>query len=235
MSTPREQRRSRRAARSRAWPCHQGDHPIHEQDLPQYAEQATAPCCDDPLLLHIFYPPWEPCASPPTFLPLTTSTTSVPTTSPVRAWRFGETADGVIWPCAPSAVPTSRHLSAPVPTCRHPLPVASWWGPLSQRAPCCAGRETTHRGGRAPARVEHWHRTCTLSDQHPCSPVGGMVGHARRVPQRPGSPDVRQALETGQVVLVPYRLIHREGGLKQGRKPRCTRPSMICRPRRVLR
>src|SRR5262249_10234858 len=127
-----------------------------------------------------------------------------PTTRPIRAWRFGEPADGVIWPCAPSTVPTYRHLSAPVPTCRHHLPVASLWGPLSQRAPYRAGRDAAHRSGRAPSLVEHWHRTCTLSDQHPCSPAGGMVGHAIRVQQRLGSPDVCQALETGQVVLVPY-------------------------------
>ena len=31
-----------------------------------------------------------------------------------------------------------------------------------------------------------------------------MVGHAIRVQQRPAATDVRHALETGQVVLVPY-------------------------------
>src|SRR5262249_8791338 len=40
----------------------------------------------------------------------------------------------VMWPHTPSAVPTSRHLSAPVTTCRHPPPA---WGPC-QRSPPCA-------------------------------------------------------------------------------------------------
>src|SRR5262245_62020604 len=189
---------------------HQGDHPIHEQDLPQYVEQAAEHRGDDPLLRHIFYPPWAPWASPPTFLPLTTSTTSVPTTSPIRAWGFGETADGVIWPCAPAAVPTSRHLSAPVPTCRHPRPVASWWGLLSQRAPGCAGRATTHRGGRAPGRVEHWHRTCTLSDQHPCSPAGGISPVQATVEQLKGLPPA--------LIQVAASDILRDAGEAYGRK-----------------
>jgi len=162
-STLREQRRSCRAARSRAWPAIRGTTPYTSTLCPSMPSRPPRLAVMT-LLLHIFYPPWAPCASPPTFLPLTTSTTPVPTTSPVRAWRFGETADGVIWPCAPAAVPTYRHLSAPVRTCRHPLPVASLWDPLSQHATSCAGRDTTHRGGRAPARVERWHRTCTLSD-----------------------------------------------------------------------
>ena len=37
----------------------------------------------------------------------------------------------VMWPHTPSAVPTCRHLSAPVTTCRHHLPV---WGPC-RRSP----------------------------------------------------------------------------------------------------
>ena len=62
-----------------------------------------------------------------------------------------------------------------------------------------------------------------------------MVGHAIRVQQRLGSTDVRHALETGQVVLVPYSPIQREGGLKKGRKPRCTRQRMSCRRTRGLK
>src|SRR5215471_8290233 len=62
----------------------------------------------------------------------------------------------------PSAVPTCRHLSAPVP----PLSaLAAGRGPLSAcpaaRVPCRPGRETTRHSGRAPGRAERWHGTCT--------------------------------------------------------------------------
>jgi hypothetical protein len=91
----------------------------------------------------------------------------------------------------------------PLTTCRHRLPVESLWDPLAACVPCRAGLDAMHRDGRAPRRVAHWHRTCTLSDQHQGSPAGGIASHASRVPQSPGATDVRQTLETGQVVRVP--------------------------------
>jgi len=96
------------------------------------------------------------------------------------------------------------HLSAPVPRLSAPsCRWRSWWGPSHSALPAApAVRPRTVAGGHRPGlSIGTEHALCQT--KHPCSPVGGMVGHARRVPQRPGSPDVRQALETGQVVLVP--------------------------------
>jgi hypothetical protein len=50
-----------------------------------------------------------------------------------RPWcHYTSLALQVRWPHAPSAVPTCRHRSAPVTTCRHPLPVGSWEEPLAE-------------------------------------------------------------------------------------------------------
>src|SRR5215475_2788217 len=105
-----------------------------------------------------------------------------------------------LWPCAPSAVPT----------CRHPRPAASLWGPLSELVTCRAGRDAAHRGGRAPGRVEHWHRTCTLSDQHPCSPADGISPLQATVEQLKGLPSA--------LIQVAASAILRDEGEAYGRK-----------------
>ena len=87
-------------------------------------------------------------------------------------------------------------LSAPVTTCGHHLPVGSLEEPLTELLTYGPGCAATPRGGRAPGRVEHWHRTCTLSDQQQGSPAGGSADHTIRVQQQPGSPGVRHVLET---------------------------------------
>src|SRR5262252_7410847 len=110
----------------------------------------------------------------------------------------------------------------------------------SRRIACRAGREVAHEGGR-DRPVQPWRGTCFS----PCSVHTASEGRrestvaAPIVPDacmtRPGSTGVRHALETGQVVQVPYSPIQREDGLKKGRKPRCTRQRMICRHTRELR
>src|SRR5713101_4508492 len=136
---------------------HQGGHRIHEQDLSQCAEQAAEQRFDDHMLLHIFHPPCEPCASPATFPPQTRSTPSVPTTRPVWAWRCGAIARGVLRPLPAPAVTICRHLSPHVVTVCRGGPCRR---PPSQPVACRAGREGTPQGGRASGRVSRWHGKC---------------------------------------------------------------------------
>ena len=61
----------------------------------------------------------------------------------------------VMWPHAPSAVPT----------CRHHLPGGSLSALPVERVAGRPGRDATRHGGRAPGWVERWHRTCIRSVQ----------------------------------------------------------------------
>jgi len=71
----------------------------------------------------------------------------------------------VMGPHAPSAVSTCRHRSAPVTTCRHPLPGGSLEALPAERVAGHPGSAATRHGGRAPGWGERWHRTCTRSVQ----------------------------------------------------------------------
>src|SRR5262245_12781604 len=83
---------------------YQGSYPVHEQRLPQGTEQAAEHRFDDHVLLHISPPLFMPRTSPLAFPHHTSLTLSVPTVRPAYESRSGETAGGVTWPCAPSAV-----------------------------------------------------------------------------------------------------------------------------------
>ena len=107
----------------------------------------------------------------------------------------------VMWPHTPPPcrpVGTCRHLSPPVGTiCRCGALVGA---PLRTRClpprTCC---DAPWREGTG-SRVERWHRTCIRSVQQQRSTAGGDARRAVRMPQRPASTGVRQALATGQVV-----------------------------------
>ena len=121
--------------------------------------QAAEHRFDHYVLLHIFHPPYEPCASPPTVPPQTPSTTSVPTTRPVPCMECGAPAGGVLWTITPPAVTIYRQLSPPVVTvCRD-----GSCNPPSPPVACRTEREGTPHGGRTAGRGQRWHGKCSLS------------------------------------------------------------------------
>src|SRR5262245_26074913 len=143
--------------------------------------QAAEHRFDHYVLLHIFHPPCEPCASPPT-VPPQTPLLQLPCQprDPCRAWRGGAPTGGVRRPRTPSAVTICRQLSPPIVTvCRAVEP------PSAQPVTCRAGRDLTPHGRRAAGRVERWHEKYLLKDLDRtfvwcqpagCSSVAGPAG-----------------------------------------------------------
>src|SRR5262245_30905998 len=123
--------------------------------------QAAGHRFDHYVLLPIFHPPCEPCASPPTVPPQPPSTTSVPTTRPVPCVARRSAYRGC--PAAPHPV-RGDDMSAAVTTYRHRLPGRAVEPPSAQPVTCRAGRDLTPHGGRASGRGERWHEKCLLKD-----------------------------------------------------------------------
>jgi hypothetical protein len=156
-------------------------YPIHEHDLPQCAEQAAEHRLDHSVSLHIFHLPCAPCAFPATFPPQTSTTISVPTTSPVRAWRFREPAGGVLRPLALPAVTICRHLSPHVVTvCRG----GPWSRSPHNPSPAAPGVMSHLRAGgyRARSSVGMENALCRSSISAP------QEAHACRPAERAASP-----------------------------------------------